>query len=166
MMTALSNDSLSHRILQGIVAPIDHSPSFTSRVQALGSTLSAVLGNRPCRHDHDMNYNPGQYLAYTVDGKPGPVEVRYYISSKAPLYAVYIIDTEHRYLQGDIRHPVPLHSLPPAMLATIDAGKEFLVQAGYQEVPFEYFFADAPSATTQIDDLPAKVFEALFAEIV
>ncbi|WP_218152680.1 MULTISPECIES: hypothetical protein [unclassified Variovorax] len=50
--------------------------------------------------------------------------------------------------------------------ALINAGQAVLGVQGPQEVAHAYFFLPAPACTTQLDGLPATVFESLFADIV
>jgi hypothetical protein len=44
--------------------------------------------------------------------------------------------------------------------------RSFLVETSYREVPYELYDKEAAGYLTQMDGLPATIFEALFAEIV
>jgi hypothetical protein len=63
-------------------------------------------------------------------------------------------------------HPIDPARLPEVVKTSINAGRSVLAAQGLQEVAHAYFFLPAPACTTQLDGLPATVFESLFADIV
>ena len=146
----------------------DYSAAFTARVKALAKQLEADLGV-PLSHDSNMSYRSGQYVAFKASLRPakGFVEVRIYLSSKAPLFAVYVIDRSGTLMPaGKASHPVPENRLPAEIIGQLDVCRTRLRQEGYTEVAHSLFDVPAPGCTTEMDDLPATVFQYLFAEII
>lgn len=140
----------------------DYSNEFTARVKALAQSLAADL-DVPLSHDSNMNYRAGQYVAF----KARTVTVRIYLSSKAPLFAFYVLDTSGTLMEpAKASHPVPENRLPAEVLGQLDVCRKRLGQAGYTEVARTLFDAPASGCTTELDDLPATVFQSLFAEII
>ena len=152
---------------------IDYSHAFTAKVEKLKDSLSKLL-NLSVKHAVGMDYASAQFLSFTLDGKNINhshknylFEVRIYISSKGPLFAIYIFDEKRSLSNSDeLGHPIEVSRLPESAQATINRGREFLQTEGYIEVEHQLFRANAPGCNTQLDDLPASIFEALFAEIV
>lgn len=68
--------------------------------------------------------------------------------------------------RGMANHPIDPALLPEVVRALINAGRAVLGVQGLQEVAHAYFFLPAPACPTQLDGLPATVFESLYAEIV
>jgi hypothetical protein len=164
--------SLPEFILDALPNPIDHSRDFSVVVIELKQTLEAQL-RMVFRLDQDMNYNPAQSLTYTLQGKvdlqkqPYEFDVRFYLSSKAPLFAVYCFDRDWGMTdRGDVNHPIAQQRLPERVRTWINKAKAVLVGKGWTEVEHAYFYVAAPGCITQLDGLPATVFESLFAEIV
>jgi hypothetical protein len=164
--------SLPDFILDALPNPIDHSREFSAAVIEFKQVLQARL-RTVFRLDQDMNYNPAQSLACTLKGKAGlqkqPYEfdVRFYLSSKAPLFAVYCFDRQWGLTdRGDANHPIAQERLPERIQAWTDKAKAVLIDKGWTEVEHACFHLAAPGCSTQLDGLPATVFESLFAEIV
>jgi len=146
----------------------DYSNEFTARVKALAQRLEADL-NVPLKHDSNMNYRAGQYVSFGASLKPakGAVEVRIYVSSKAPLFGFYVLDKGGTLMEpAKASHPVPENRLPEGIASQLDVCRKRLSDAGYTEVAHSLFDVPAPGCTTELDDLPATVFQALFAEII
>ena len=147
--------------------PPDYSAEFTARVQALARLLEPAL-SMPLKHDTNMNYRAGQHLSCRLKlrGK-GAVEIRFYISSKGPLFAIYMLDRGGTLTQlGQLGHPIAENLLPDEIAAPLDGARKILSDQGYTEVPSRLFDTPAPGCTTELDDLPATVFQCLFAEII
>jgi hypothetical protein len=159
-------------ILDAIAQPIGRVHDHARLVAGLGAALSNGLGVAFVLDD-DMNYNPAQSLTCKLSGRGAVLkkrfefDVRFYISSKAPLFAVYCFDRKWGMVdRGDVNHPIDPARLPEAARASIDKGRAVLAAQGLQEVAHAYFFLPAPGCTTQLDGLPATVLESLFTEIV
>lgn len=159
-------------IMDAIAQPIGCVHEHALLVAGLGAALSNGLGIAFVLDD-DMNYNPAQSLTCKLSGRDAVLkkrfefDVRFYISSKAPLFAVYCFDRKWGMVdRGDANHPIDPARLPEAARASIDKGRAVLAAQGLQEVTHPYFFLPSPGCTTQLDGLPANVLESLFAEIV
>jgi hypothetical protein len=153
-------------------AATDYSPEFSARVSDLARELSRTL-ETTVTVDADMNYRAGQSLSFKLTVQPSraggkeSIEVRVYISSKAPLFGVYILDVKGRFTrEGEIGHPVPEDRLPASAREVIERCRRVLTQHGYREVPRDLFDEPVPGCLTEMDGLPASVFQALFAEVV
>ncbi len=166
--------NLPEPILKALRQAPDYSVRFTSRVAALAEEIGVAIGTT-VSHDTDMNYRHGQSLAFIVTDRSVPrpagrrplVEVRLYISSRGALFAVYCFDLKSVYMPpGGLNHPLPWELLPPFAKFDIDICRGIMEQRGYAEISPSLFKEPAPGCTTTMDDLPANVFEALFAEVV
>ena len=157
-------------ILSALGNDVDYSAGFTDCVERLRALLCDFL-RVDMRHEKDMDYSPAQYICFTfhekVHGSKYSFEVRYYISSKGKLFAVYILDKNMRVTRnGGIGHPVKLNEVPDIVSSMISSGISFMKNTGYFEVENDWFFVPAPGCLTQLDGLQATIFEALFSEIV
>ena len=163
-------------ILDALHNPADHSINgiidFSNRISCLKELLSSKM-KVSFLHDKDMNYSSAQSLSFhygTKDTKEKPTylfEIRYYISSKADLFAVYVFDERMTVMKGEkLNHPVDTKRLPIRVQEMIGKGSAILEANGYKEVDFDFFMMPAPGCETELDGLPANVFEALFTEIV
>lgn len=160
--------TLPEIILSALPRSPDYSNEFTAVVKALAQRLEAELGV-PFSHDSNMNYRAGQYVAFKASLRPakGSVEVRIYVSSKAPLFALYVMDKGGTLMEpAQASHPVPENRLPAEITGQLEVSRNKLRQEGYTEVPRALFDVPAPGCTTELDDLPATVFQCLFAEII
>jgi hypothetical protein len=165
------NKNLPSYVIAAAASPAAYSKEFSEQVAALAKDLSGLL-QRPVRHDSDMNYRAGQNLEFDVQAasprskSPVPVQVRVYISGKAPLFGVYCIERrrvfERSELMGD---QIPSQVLTGEPASTINKVRQLLAKEGYQEVEEELFPIKVPGALTELDGLPSTVFQALFAEI-
>ncbi|MEN2471584.1 hypothetical protein [Burkholderia sp. GS2Y] len=159
-------------IEEALHKPIDYSTDFTARVSSLRGVLSKELGV-PFAHDAGMDYSPAQFVSFVcgasdVGEKSNySFEVRYYISSRANLFAVYVFDKKLTVVgDRELNHPIDTGRLPPRVQEVIARGDAVLQESGYREVGFEFFKIHAPGCETQMDGLPANIFETLFTEIV
>ena len=165
--------NIPEAIERALREPANYAPHFTARVAELGQSLQSAL-RTAVAHDSDMNYRVGQYLSFITPGektprskKSAPVEVRIYLSSKAKLFAFYCFDSKAAFLPaGGLNHPLPPDLLPDYARHDIAAARALLIDQGLTEVDHSFFSMPAPGCRTEMDDLPANIFEALFAEVV
>ncbi|MET3496462.1 hypothetical protein [Variovorax boronicumulans] len=159
-------------ILDAIAQPVGCVQDHAAWVARLRDALSGDLG-MAFLLDDDTNYNPAHSLACKLSGRDEGLkkrfefDLRFYISSKAPLFAVYCFDRKWAMVdRGEVNHPIDPARLPEAAKSLIDKARAMFAAQGLQEVAHAYFFLPAPGCATQLDGLPATVFESLFAEIV
>lgn len=167
--------TLSNQILEALNHAPDYSEQFTARIAALASEISATV-SLPVTHDTDMNYRHGQSLSFTsaeyIDRRhskqhQSEIEVRIYVSSRGNLFAFYCFDVRHAFIPaGTLNHPMPMNLIPSYTRTKVESCRRLLEQCGYIEIPSSLFKEPAPGCTTNMDDLPANLFEALFAEVV
>ncbi|MDA8522536.1 hypothetical protein [Acidovorax sp. NCPPB 4044] len=149
----------------------DYSKSFSQKVAALAQDIKE-LSNLENIHSESMDYCPAQYIEIKLNNQASNsprvnFEVRFYISSKADLFFIYINDktgkTKNHHV---ISHPLPTSILPEAVQGIILKIKNFLIERSYREVAYDFYDQEAVDCLTQMDGLRANIFEALFAEIV
>jgi hypothetical protein len=100
-------------------------------------------------------------------GRPPFIEISIYVSSRAKLFCLYCFDGKGRfYKDGPWKHPVPEEAFPPDIRNTLHDCRHILVNLGYDEVKRELFSIPAAGCVTELDDLPATIFQVLFTEIV
>lgn len=160
-------------ILRSIKNEPDYSKSFSYKISTLAQSIRE-LTHLEVTHCESMDYCPAQYIEIYLNGQidhPSKInyifEIRFYISSKANLFFVYINDKKER-IKNNIgkSHPISIDLLPEKTQNLISKIKYFLIENGYQEVLYEFYDQEAAGYLTQMDGLPANIFEALFAEIV
>jgi hypothetical protein len=160
-------------VLQALNAPRVDGAKFTAHVSAFGQQFSSSL-QLSVRHETDMNYCAGQSLRFEVraaqpDSSPRSLgslfEVMLFLSSKAPVFAWYCFD-RHGVISKAHFPLLGPNQWPDKVRLMVSRLQPVLVKAGFQEVPFEILAAPAQNYVTDLDGLPATVFEALFAEIV
>jgi hypothetical protein len=167
---------LQTTIISALTRSPDYSAEFTARVKEVAKLLEADLGVIISHHP-DMNYRAGQHLSYEAKydrrktlhkGKgKGVIEVRIYISSKALLFAIYCIDRGLTFVQPTgPYHPVPEKRLPAEISEQLEDCRTRLIHMGYKEVERDLFDLNAPGYNTELDNMPATVFQCLFAEII
>lgn len=159
-------------ILDALAKPPGDYREFSDVVERIRQALQARMSVE-FQLNGDMNYNPGQSLRYELRGTDKQLQKRYafglafYLSCKAPLFAVYCFDQRWGMTDyGGVGHPIAQERLPEAVRVWIDQAKEVLIAEGWTEVEHRYFREPAPGCLTQLDGLPATVFESLFAELV
>lgn len=149
----------------------DYSICFFKKIEMLARDIQELTGLEVTL-GQSMDYCPAQYIAVRLKNHINPslktgFEVRFYVSSKASLFFVYIIDEAGRIKNHHGNsHPLPLGVLSEAAQDVIVKIRNFLVENSYQEVAYEFYDKRAVGYMTQMDGLPASIFEALFAEIV
>lgn len=164
------NVTLPDAIQCALRRPADYSPAFSRRMGELARALEVALSTFVA-HDADMNYRAGQSLSFistdSVESPRHPIEVRIYVSSRADVFAFYCFDVKHAFMPpGTLNHPMPLDLAPTYAQRQLDICRAFMIRQGHAEVSAAHFNIPAPDCVTQIDGLPASVFEALFAEVV
>ena len=149
----------------------DYSRCFSGKIEMLARSIQKLTGFEAILIQ-GMDYCPAQYIAIKLKNHINPslkmgFEVRFYVSSKASLFFVYIIDEAGRIKNHHGNsHPLPLGVLSEAAQDVIVKIRNFLVENSYQEVTYKFYDKRAVGYMTQMDGLPASIFEALFAEIV
>lgn len=149
----------------------DYSVPFSRKVAALAQRVEDLTGLAVV-HGQSMDYCPGQYVGIRLGDDAGRsprtrFEARFYISSKADLFFVYLSDAlgRTRNHRGN-SHPLAVDALPAMARHIVFAVRNLLVENSYREVPYALYDKQAAGCLTQLDGLPATIFEALFAEIV
>jgi hypothetical protein len=66
----------------------------------------------------------------------------------------------------EARRPVPAERLPAEISEHLEVCKTRLIRMGYSEVERNLFDVNAPDCSAELDDMPAIVFECLFAEVI
>lgn len=149
----------------------DYSICFSRKIEILSRGIQGLTGLETIL-GQSMDYCPAQYIAIRLKNHINPslktgFEVRFYVSSKASLFFIYIIDEAGRIKNHHgSSHPLPLGVLSEDAQDVIIKISNFLVENSYQEVNYEFYDKEAVGYLTQMDGLPATIFEALFAEIV
>ncbi|MDA8455420.1 hypothetical protein M4R22_11670 [Acidovorax sp. GBBC 3334] len=149
----------------------DYSKSFSKKIAALAQSIKKLI-NLEVSHGESMDYCPAQYIEINlkdqINHSPKTnFEIRFYISSKAELFFIYINDKTGKIKNHhEISHPLSPEILPETAKNIILKIKKFLIENSYQEVLYEYYDQEAAGYLTQMDGLRANIFEALFAEIV
>lgn len=151
-------------------APVDYSPEFTERVNALAESLSAMLG-APVRHETDMNYNPGQLLvvyllasgAVSSDERAASHAVKVAVSSKGPLWAMLVSRKGDHELEW---FPSAVSGIEDGQAGDVVAAIERTMQAaGFDRVPDSMLEEPVPGRVTELDGAPATVRDFLFCEL-
>ena len=160
-------------VLSALKSPPRYHAQFTEDVAALGQKLSGELGVL-VKHETDMNYCVGQSLRFeTRVKKPGLgarskgslFEIMVFISSKAPVFASYCFDRQGLLTTASFPWIAP-DLLPDSVRDLRTTAHRVLEAAGLREVEFGLLSLPAPNCSTDMDGVPATVFEALFAEII
>ena len=185
--------SLPDFVLQALRASAKSGALFTLEVAAFGQKFSGPV-RLPIRHEKDMNYCAGQSLRFDVratiatsskpvSGKPvsskpvsrkpvssknsGAVlfEVMLFLSAKTPVFAWYCFDRHGVFIKAHFPLLAP-NQWPQEVRQIVSRLQPMLERTGWQEVPFALLDLLAPNFVTDLDNRPATVFEALFAEII
>jgi hypothetical protein len=149
----------------------DYSACFSRKVEALARGVEELTGLEAVQVG-SMDDCPGQYVRIRLVSHAGHsprmrFEARFYISSKADVFFVYVNDEVGRVRNHRGHpHPLPAGALPEVAQRVIFKIRRFLVETSCREVPYELYDKEAAGYLTQMDGLPATIFEALFAEIV
>ena len=132
-------------IVNAINNPVDYSTGFTEKIAYLKTLLSNKIPF-PLTHDTAMDYCPAQFISFSCNGNDPrkklnySFEIRYYISSKAKIFAIYVFDRKRSVVtREELYHPVAVNRLPACIQEIIKSGAVILVNHGYQEVEFDLF---------------------------
>jgi hypothetical protein len=171
--------------------PVNYSPQFTEEVARIRAAISGGI-RAEVQHNADMNYRASQSLSFTLSSKAPyspvgegtrdrlarasakkraggspSVEIRIYVSSRARLFCLYCFDKRGQFYKDGIwEHPVPEEVFPPDIRNTLRDCRHILLNLGYDEVKRELFNVPAAGCLTELDDLPATIFQVLFTEWV
>jgi hypothetical protein len=159
-------------IVDSLQSPTDYSPEFTTKIDNINHEICMEFGIL-ATHDATMDYRASQSLAFNVSGRDpyrlvpdGEIEVRIYVSSRGELFCFYCFDRKGiLYREGMWKHPVPLKSFPVGLADWFDKIRNVMNRIGYDEVGEIFFNEPAPGCSTELDGLPATVFQVLFSEI-
>lgn len=148
---------------------IDYSAEFTSLVEKMGTELSSHL-QASVSQDRDMNYKAAQELnvyltsdfqiAYKL--KNSEFWIRIFISSRG-LFASLIIKSR---FQHNVWVTVALNDAPKQVQNMYKKITKFLQDQNYSVLSTDILEEIVPDRYREIDDLPATVFDILFAEEV
>jgi hypothetical protein len=150
----------------------DYSKEFDVRIIAIRDSLSERL-KLPIRIDDDMNYNHGQKLYFGLLNRPpfgfderARIEVRIYISSCSDLFCILCFDRAYKFVKAEeSMYSVLPEKFPEAIQSVIKTCRGALLELGFREVENALLDVIAPDCLTELDDIPATIFEALFAEV-
>ena len=146
------------------VAP-DCSEDFTNTVAGMRRKLELAM-EAPVYHDSDMNYSASQKLSVFLDAQGKPVqredpwatnEVVLLISSRAKLYTTLGLE---RLVGNEWR--VRTCDTAPGLLSALH---RLLQEEGYAHVQGTVLSEPAEGAVTEMDGVPATVFQVLFSEM-
>jgi hypothetical protein len=168
------NVDLPEFVREALHAPAHLGADFTKSVAALAESLRAKLPV-PLLHKRGSDYSVGDALSFELRAsKPGAsarskgrlFEIMIFISSKAPLFAWQCFDRQQFFDESVFPHRwVPTAQLPSEIRDVLDGLQPFIEADGFREVPFECLQKPAPGCETELDGLPANVFQALFSEL-
>lgn len=154
-------------IQDAIDAPADFTRKFTKEVDAIRAELQSQV-SVPVSHHSEMNYANGQRLAFCLDDEGNPTaqeqaayEMQIHISSKARLFAIYNLN---RVGKNEWR-PISEADLPHQSVNPIRLTEAMLKSMGYERVANAYLSKEVPGHFTELDGVPATVFEVLFSEL-
>jgi hypothetical protein len=151
----------------------DYSPAFSDEIRKIAELISKIVGVDVHR-DADMNYRASQRISLEFSSaspygikKDGEICATIYISSRARLFCFYCFDAKGIfYKDGPWKHPAPVDLFPLQIGEVIRRCRGLLIDRGYEEVERQLFDELAPDCFTELDHLPATVFQVLFAEVV
>ena len=153
-----------------LAARADVSDQFTSKVADLCRKLEADSGLK-LAHVKEMNYRSSQRLQLCLDasGSPSPPPVakwlvEFFLSSKAPLFAYRIFERTSE--AEESWQPKSPKSDPAEALPLLTRVAEALERHDWAFVSASEWGTIAPGCSTEMDGVPATVFEALFAELL
>jgi hypothetical protein len=168
--------------LQGALRqPADYSERFVQTVDALKEALVDRLG-MDAHHDKDMNYSVAQQIIFFADDdgslvKPGS-NYRYriviLITSRAPMYTFVFqrrtqVTDEFKKLglpgPGEYHLRTAEKELPVRLLGRLSEMSTALEEDGYLHIEGRVLRELAPGRHTEMDGVPATVFQALFSEM-
>jgi hypothetical protein len=160
-------------VVTALSKPIRDGSKFTDEISSLRNILSSLL-QVSIKHETDMNYNSGHSLRFVTrvkkfgssrNSKGSLFEIMVFVSAKSQLFAIYCFDRQQLLSHAPFPLIAPNH-LPKSILEICERVHHQLKISGFQEVAFEILDLPAPNCVTELDNLPATVFQALFAEII
>jgi hypothetical protein len=163
---------IPEHIKKALRMPLNYSHEFSDRVIAIGKILSKYLGTS-LLYDGDMNYRAGQSLSFSLLSHPpykfserGDIAVGIYFSSRSELFCFFCVDEMKKFVGHDERKFfVSPEKFPDPIQKIIDQCRNILNDIGFIEVENKFLTLNAPDCFTELDELPATIFQVLFAEI-
>ena len=161
---------MNEELEQALSRPADYSDHFAKQVDELCLGLSQSLGINFFHDDH-MDYRSAQRIILWLDASHKPTnevseaffEATIFISSRGKFCAVIC---RHRNVGLDgFWTSVPINSASPSLRLYIQKAKEFLEARSYVFTCPSTLSKYAEGHKTEMDNLPATVFEVLFSEI-
>lgn len=157
---------------EALVLPGGYSEKFSEQVAKIGNIISSHLGF-PILHDKDMNYRAGQSLSFSLSGRPpyapsrnGCIEIDIYISSRSELYCFFCRDSQIEFIgSNESGFFVKPELFPVPVQEIVSTCRNILNSMGFKEVENALLNLKIPNFFTELDNLPATVFEILFSEI-
>jgi hypothetical protein len=160
------------RVLAALKRSADYSPVFTERVASIANSIANELGCA-CYHDRDMNYASAQKISLSLDeqGKfcetsgSAKYQVDVLISSKDKFFTVVFLQ---RLYDGDLEENVWRSSRSAPNSRIKDVGLllvELVQKRGYYLLEGEILDERVLGLNTEMDGVPATVFEGLFSEL-
>jgi hypothetical protein len=164
-------NTLSDFVIKALAAHRQEEAVFTDEVVALQKLVSNRL-QLPVRHERDMNCCAGQSLRFEVRAKHSDArkqrlgalfEVMLFLS-KGRVNAWYVFDRQGAIVKSRFPSLAP-ELRPDSVRQAVTSVQPLLERAEWKDVSFAFLNVLAPNCTTELDNQPATVFEALFAEI-
>ena len=165
-MTRETNEELKLALSE----PADYSDHFAKQIDELCLGLSQSLGTKFFHDDH-MDYRSSQRIILWLDESHKPVnevsrasfEVTVFISSKGKFCAV--ICRCRNTGSDSFWTRIPINLMDSSLRLHIQRVKEFLEARGYVLIHPSTLSERAEGYKTEMDNLPATVFEVLFSEV-
>jgi hypothetical protein len=138
--------------------PVDYSPTFTARVAELAALVRQSTG-LPVIHNASMDYSAAQKLVLVPQGST-TCQVRVHISSRGPLFAVVYYSSQ----RGSWHQNAPSAATEECR-KLVECATSVLRKRGLLEIPAADWSTPAPGKMTDMDGIPATVFDVLFSEL-
>ncbi len=145
---------------------------FTKRISKLKKKLEERIGVS-MYHNIDMNYSSSQQISYFVNiageisedkgETETPLRVSLFISSKGPYVCPVIFNRKGRNIFSPMDFDEEYSELFRCMWSAI---KIILEEDGIFEIERNLLRQNVPGQKTELDDVPANLFEVLFAEVM
>jgi hypothetical protein len=143
-------------IASALATAPDFSPPFTSRVAALTVAIRESCGTA-VEHDSSMSYAASQSISWDEEQGGRTFKFRIFLSARGPLYALTAYRMEKpREWRREVDAPA---STDFACIRSIldGQGLTFLAATDLEGL--------APGFVTEMDGVPASLFEVLFSEV-
>lgn len=165
--------SFDDRVENALIRDADYSLKFTQKIADIAIKIASVL-NVTYIHDDDMNYKSAQTISFCADLAGANVECNgdaFYkadllISSKGVFFTFVIYKRlmEHNFRSNQVWQELPLGTVPPPIYDFVEKVKNEMSAYGYELLDVPILTADVQGRLQKLDDLPATVFNILFAE--